>query len=161
MGNLPLIGRPRTNYYLQGMNTTHTQIVHNLSLRCIIFVFISMVGHLGFSLDHGILIFFFLIYVYTLCIKICKSYKIHVGAAHTCVRACAPPPTNTHTYFFLFWPNKCSNCINKNWYYVWTPHFGSYVSHSNGELDFLFEKLICWLKMTWSRHLFLFYFLKG
>ena len=32
----------------------------------------------------------------------------------------------------------------------------------DGELDFLFEKLIFYLikKMTWSRHLFLFYFLK-
>ena len=34
------------------------------------------------------------------------------------------------------------------------------VSHSNGELDFYFENLIFidYLKMTWSRHLFLFYF---
>ena len=34
------------------------------------------------------------------------------------------------------------------------------VSHSNGELEFYFEKLVFidYLKMTWSRHLFLFYF---
>ena len=33
----------------------------------------------------------------------------------------------------------------------------------DGELEFLFEKLIFidYLKMTWSCHLFLFYFLKG
>ena len=33
----------------------------------------------------------------------------------------------------------------------------------DGELDFYFEKwfFIYCLKMTWSRHLFLFYFLKG
>ena len=34
------------------------------------------------------------------------------------------------------------------------------VSHSNGELDFYLKNLIFidYLKMTWSRHLFLFYF---
>ena len=46
---------------------------------------------------------------------------------------------------------------------VWTPHFGSMHSPLDGELDFDFEKL--WFlfikKMTWSRYLFLFYFLKG
>ena len=33
----------------------------------------------------------------------------------------------------------------------------------DGELDFLFEKnwFLLIKKMTWSRHLFLFYFLKG
>ena len=42
------------------------------------------------------------------------------------------------------------------------PAFRLMRSPLDGELDFLFEKLIfiyC-LKMTWSRHLFLFYFLK-
>ena len=35
------------------------------------------------------------------------------------------------------------------------------VFHSNGELDFYFKKDLIDKKMTRSRHLFLFYFLKG
>ena len=47
--------------------------------------------------------------------------------------------------------------------YLWTPHFGSMRFSLNDEFDFLFWKIdFIWLwKLTWSRHLFLFYFLKG
>ena len=46
---------------------------------------------------------------------------------------------------------------------MWTPHFELNAFPTRWRARFLFEKLIFidYLKMTWSRHLFLFYFLKG
>ena len=46
--------------------------------------------------------------------------------------------------------------------YLWTPHFRSMRFPLDGELDFYLKNWVLLIeKMTWSRHLFLFYFLKG
>ena len=41
---------------------------------------------------------------------------------------------------------------------LWTPHFGSMRFPLDGELSFYFKNDFYSLKLTWSRHLFLFYF---
>ena len=56
---------------------------------------------------------------------------------------------------------RCSTPCVLIWHTV-DPAFRLMRSPLNGELYFYFEKRFNWLKkMTWSRHLFLFYFLKG